>query len=164
MNCAMEILEGLFHLEKQYIDGGSVWVMPGLDLSKPDSVDLVHIADCFAKMGCTVAIPVPIHFKSETYSLVYGDLAGTKYERKCPDLIVNGRFYEYESYVRPWNKRKLSNMLTDGLRQSDRIIMDNRDGSSIRQILRAIRSRLNVNAQITEVWIYDGDSVIDIYP
>ena len=78
--------------------------------------------------------------------------------------MIDGSYYEYESYVRPWTKRKLSNMLTDGLRQSDRIILDNREGASYRQIIRSIRARLNINAQIKEVWLYDGDSVIDIYP
>ncbi len=43
-------------------------------------------------------------------------------------------------------------------------ILDNRDGASSRQIIRSIRARLNINAQITEVWVYDGDSVMDIYP
>ena len=160
----MEILKGLFFLKTQYDNGGAVWIMSGLDLSKPDSPDLLHIADCFARMGSIVAIPMPMHFKSDSYANVYGCLIGTKYERKCPDLIVDGRFYEYESYVRPWNKRKLSNMITNGLRQSDRIIIDSRDGGSLRQIMRAIRSLMNVNAQISEVWIYDGDGVIDIYP
>ena len=55
-------------------------------------------------------------------------------------------------------------MITDGLRQSDRIILDNRDGASYRQINRSIYARLKINAQIKEVWIYDGDSVVDIYP
>ena len=55
-------------------------------------------------------------------------------------------------------------MLSDGLKQSDRIILDNRSGTSLRQILRAINARLNVNAQIAEVWVYDGDSILDIYP
>ena len=77
---------------------------------------------------------------------------------------IDGNYYEYESYVRPWTKRKLSNMISDGLRQSDRIILDNRDGVSIRQIIRNVRLRLNINAQIKEVWIYDGDGVIDLYP
>jgi hypothetical protein len=54
--------------------------------------------------------------------------------------------------------------IMDGLRQSDKIIIDNRDGASFRQINRSIRSRLSINAQISEVWIYDGDSVIDIFP
>ena len=143
---------------------GTVRIMEGLDMSKPDSVDLLHIADSFARMGCDVVILHPVHFKSPEYAAIYGPLIGTKYERKCPDLMVDGKYYEYESYVRPWTKRKLSNMLTDGLRQSDKIILDNRDGTSFRQIIRSIRARLNINAQIKEVWVYDGDGVIDIYP
>ena len=143
---------------------GTVRMMEGMDMSKPDSVDLAHIAECFSRMGCEVVILRPVHFKSPDYSAIYGPLIGTKYERKCPDLMIDGKFYEYESYVRPWTKRKLSNMLTDGLRQSDRIILDNREGTSYRQIIRSIRARLNINAQIEEVWIYDGDGVIDIYP
>ena len=133
-------------------------------LCKPDFNDLKHIAECFARLGCKVKVLRPVHYKDEEYEKVYGRLIGTKYYRKCPDLEIDGNYYEYESFVRPWNKRKLSNMITDGLRQSDRIILDNRGGASCRQILRSIRSRLNVNAQISEVWIYDGDSVIDIYP
>lgn len=142
----------------------SVRIMDGLDFSKPDSKDILHIAECFARMGCEVVVLHPVHFKSPEYAEVYGPLLGTKYERKCPDLKVDGEYYEYESYVRPWAKRKLSNMITAGLRQSDRIILDNRDGTSLRQIIRSIRARLNVNAHIKEVWVYDGDSIIDIYP
>lgn len=143
---------------------GTVRIMSDLDMAKPDTTDLIHIAGCFARMGCEVTILHPVHFKSPEYALVYGPLIGTKYERKCPDLLIDGFYYEYESYVRPWAKRKLSNMITDGLRQSDRIILDNRDGTSFRQIIRSIRARLNINAQIQEVWVYDGDSVIDIFP
>lgn len=160
----MEILEGLFHLSKHYEDAGDVWIVDGLDLSKPDTHDIVHIAECFARFGCSVIVPRPVHFKSDLYAQLFGDLIGTRFERKCPDLIVNNQFYEYESYVRPWNKRKLANMLSDGLKQSDRIIIDNRNGTSLRQITRAIHARLNVNAQISEVWVYDGDSILDIYP
>ena len=143
---------------------GSVRMMDGLDLSKPDSTDLKHIAECFARMGCEVVILHPVHYKSPEYAAIYGPLLGTKYERKCPDLLIDGNYYEYESYVRPWAKRKLSNMITDGLRQSDRIILDNRDGASFRQILRSVRARLKINAPIKEVWVYDGDSVVDLYP
>ena len=142
----------------------TVRIMDGLDMSKPDSADLIHIAECFARMGCEVVILHPVHFKSPEYSAIYGPLMETKYERKCPDLMIDGNYYEYESYVRPWSKRKLSNMLTDGLRQSDRVILDNREGASFRLIIRSIRARLFINAQIKEVWVYDGDSVIDIYP
>lgn len=160
----MEALEGYFQLQKKYEDAGEVWISGLLDRSKPDTQDLMIIADCFARMGCVARILAPVHFKSDDYKVIFGPLIGTRYERKCPDLCVDGLFYEYESFVRPWNKRKLSNMLTDGLRQSDKLILDCRGGVSIRQIQRAIRSRLNVNATIQEVWVFDGDSVIDIYP
>lgn len=159
-----EILEGWFYKLKSIEETGEVWCYNGLDMSKPDVIDLVNIAKSFARMGSKVVIPLPLHYKSELYKAIYGDLMGTRYERKCPDIQVDGQFYEYESYVRPWNKRKLSNMLSNGLKQSDCLILDNRNGASIRQIQRAIRSRLNVNAVIKEVWIYDGDGVIDIYP
>lgn len=160
----MEFANGSYRLIKEYKPTGQIWIVEDLDTSKPDTNDIMHIAECFASMGCIVKIPRPVHFKSEMYRMLFGGLIGTRYEKKCPDLCVDGKYYEYESYVRPWNKRKLSNMLSDGLRQSDRLIIDNRGGASVRQIIRAIKSRLNVNATITEVWIYDGDSVTDIYP
>jgi len=160
----MENMKGHFHLHKKYCPVGEVWVSGELNLSKPDAVDLIAIAECFAKEGSRVRVLAPIHYKSRDYKEVFSSLMGTKYERKCPDLWVDGTFYEYESYVRPWHKRKLSNMLTNGLKQSDCVIIDNREGTSVRQIKRAIRSRLNVNAKISEVWVYDGKEVICIYP
>ena len=123
-------MRGSFHLISKY-GAGEVWIMEGLDLSKNDIPALLLIADCFARMGSIVKILTPVHFKSELYNIVYGGLIGTRYERKCPDLCIDGQYYEYESYVRPWNKRKLSNMLAAGLRQSDRLIIDNRDGDGV---------------------------------
>lgn len=143
---------------------GEVWISRDLDLSKTEVADLRIIADSFAKMGCVVKILCPIHYRSKSYQDIFGPLLGTRYERKCPDLWIDGAFYEYESYVRPWNKRKLSNMLCSGLKQSDRIIIDSRDGVPTRRILRSIRSRLNVQAPIQEVWIFDGSSVVQVYP
>ena len=125
----MEALEGYFQLQKKHEDAGEVWISGLLDRSKPDTQDLMIIADCFARMGCVARILAPVHFKSDDYEVIFGPLIGTRYERKCPDLCVDGHFYEYESFVRPWNKRKLSNMLTDGLRQSDKLILDCRGGS-----------------------------------
>lgn len=149
---------------KQFPSGGTIWLMLGMDTTGPDYDDIMAIAECMAKSGHEVKLLHAVHYKDPLYHAVYGELIGTRYYRKCPDLLVDGYFVEYESYVRPWNKRKLSNMLSGGLKQSDRLIIDNREGASVRQILRAIKSRLNVNASISQVWIYDGDSVIGIYP
>ena len=125
----MEFANGSYRLIKEYKPTGQIWIVEDLDTSKPDTNDIMHIAECFASMGCIVKIPRPVHFKSEMYRMLFGGLIGTRYEKKCPDLCVDGKYYEYESYVRPWNKRKLSNMLSDGLRQSDRLIIDNRGGA-----------------------------------
>ena len=143
---------------------GEVWLSKELDFSKEETKDLLTIATCFARIGCVVLIPNPVHFRSESYQTIFGRLMGTRYERKCPDLLIDDAFYEYESYSRPWNKRKLSNMLSHGLRQSDRVIIDGRGGVPIRQILRSIRLRQNINSYITEIWVYDGTGVLQIYP
>lgn len=141
-----------FVLYKQFPNGGKIWLMLGLDDSGSDYDDILAIAECLAHSGHEVKVLHAVHYKDPLYREVYGELIGTRYYRKCPDLLINGELYEYESYVRPWTKRKLSNMLTNGLRQSDRIIIDNRGGTSVRQISRAVQSRLNVNATIEEFW------------
>ena len=89
-------------------------------------------------------------------SLETGGLIGTKYERKCPDLLIGDNYYEYESYERPWNKRKISSMISHGLQQASRIIIDNNKGASDRFIRKSIMARLNIrNQHIDEVWIYE---------
>ncbi len=153
----------IFEIYIDYPGGGKVWLMQGLDTSGLDYEDILAIAKCLANSGHEVKVLHAVHYKDPLYREVFGELIGTRYYRKCPDLMVDGYLYEYESYMRPWNKRKLSNMLTNGLRQSDRIIIDNRGGTGVRQIKRAIQSRLFVNATISEVWIYDGKNVIDVY-
>ena len=152
-----------FVLYKQYQNGGKIWLMLGIDTNGSDYNDIMAIAECLAESGHEVKVLHAVHYKDPLYREVYGELIGTRYYRKCPDLLVDGKLYEYESYVRPWTKRKLSNMLTNGLRQSERIIIDNREGTSIRQISRAVQSRLNVNATIGEVLIFNGIDVIFIY-
>lgn len=153
----------LFVLYKQYPSGGKIWLMPGMGTSGSDYKDIMAIAKCLAMSGHEVKVLRAVHYKDPLYKEVFGELIGTRYYRKCPDLHVDGELYEYESFVRPWTKRKLSNMLTNGLRQSDRIIIDNREGTSIRQITRAVQSRLNVNATIREVWFFNGFEVVSIY-
>jgi len=60
---------------------------------KTDHKDLLSISRFFAQNGDSVKITTNIHFKDERYKEVFGALIGTKYERKCPDLIVNEKFY-----------------------------------------------------------------------
>ena len=76
--------------------------------------------------------------------MVFGSLLGTKYERKCPDLMIDGELYEYEGFEKPWNRRKIKNMLAHGFLQASRIIIDNTKGASDRIIRKAIMARLKI--------------------
>jgi len=104
-----------------------------------------------------IANPV-VHFKSDEYKEIYKPLIGTIYERKCPDLLIDGLFYEYESYIPPFNKRKTANMMSQGVKQSSRIIINNNKGASDRFIRRSIYDRFadkNFKYDIEELWLYE---------
>lgn len=151
-----------FSFYKQYINGGSVQIMDGTDRKASDYRALQSIGRSFAKSGSTVQITRAVHYKDELYDDVFGGLWGTKYERKCPDLIVDGKYYEYEGYTGQWSKRKLKNMISHGLKQSDRIIINNNKGCSDRYIIQCIKSRIldkSFNYDIKEVWVYEKGKV-----
>ena len=139
---------------KKFKNSGKIEIIDGYK-KKPDHKDLVSISRFFAQKGDEVKITTDIHFKDEKYKEVFGDLIGTKYERKCPDLIINGKFYEYESYLPPFKSDKLYRMLSRGLSQSSRIIIDNNKGASHRYIKNAIGNRIRLGQEIDEVWVYE---------
>lgn len=145
----------LFTIMKAFKGGGSIRLMAGVDKDKPDYKAILTLATLFAKEGHQVKILTSCHFKSQEYQEVFGFLNGTKFERKCPDLLIDGNFYEYEGYERPWNIKKVSRMFTHGLKQSDRIIINNTKGCSDRYLRRQIKDRLNIGMPITEVWTYE---------
>ena len=150
-----EIASELFSIAKAFAGGGMVSIMRGVDRSKPDFKVISNLANLFAKEGHEVWILANVHFKSKEYEVVFGKLTGTKYERKCPDLMIDGEFYEYEGFVKPWNIKKVSRMFTHGLKQSDRLIINNTKGCSDRYLRRQIADRLNINMAIAEVWVYE---------
>jgi hypothetical protein len=155
------ISQQLFRLYKNFVSGGKIEIMEGY-IKKSDHRDLFAIARYFAEKGDRVQITTNIHFKDEKYKEVFGELNGTKYERKCPDLIINGKYYEYESYTPPFKKGKISNMISKGLKQSSRIIINNNKGASDRYIKRNIYERLksrNFRQDIDEVWLYEKGKV-----
>ena len=98
--------------------------------------------------------------KSEAYKKVYAKFIGTRYEGKCPDFEVNGKFYEYEGFVKPWNKRKIKNMLTHGMKQSSNVVIDKTKGCSDRFIRSTIIKKLQANnGVLDEVWVYEKGKV-----
>jgi hypothetical protein len=145
-----------FILRKEFKNGGKVWLHPDVEKDKPDYKELLTIATTFAKDGGKEAWITPrLHFKSEAYKEIYGPLLGTDYKFKCPDLRVGDLYYEYEGFQKPWKKVKVGRMISHGIKQSSRIIINNSKGGSDRFIRKNIVNRLKVGAKIDEVWLYE---------
>lgn len=140
--------------------------MEGLDKNASDYNDIMSIGRWFAELGNVVQVLGNIHFKNPDYGKYFGSLVGTEYHKKCPDLKIGDKLYEYEGFVGPWNKRKLSRMLSHGAKQSPYLIIKNTKGCSDRFILRSIKDRLcdqNFHHGIKEVWLYEKGSVRLLY-
>lgn len=142
----------------QYPNGGKIWQMQGHKSSELDYEDIMAIANFMAQKGHEVKILHAIHYKDPLYLEVFGNLMNTKYARKCPDLLIDGEFVEYESYRTSLPKKAFRNMLHNGLSQSNNIILREcglTDGYMTQQVLGQIQ---NGNS-ISKVWIFDGNCV-----
>ena len=159
---AMSDSSELFVLYKQYPSGGTVWLMLGLETTGSDYDDILAIAECMAKAGHEVKVLHAVHYKDPVYHEVFGELIGTRYYRKCPDLLIDGEFVEYESYSTSQPKNAFRNMLHNGLAQSDRIILRQcnlTDG----YMLRAIRGYIQNGASLSWILLYDGKQLRVLY-
>ena len=125
-----------------------------------DYADLVRIAENFAKEG-TVASLTPKMSRPPKfrYECIYGDLVGTKYEGKCPDLNIDGKWYEFEEFTTANPKRALKNMLNNGLKQSNRLIIKRPDLAEW-YIKHNLLTRIKNGQDIQEVWLMENDGSI----
>ena len=152
----------LFTLYKEYSGGGKIWLMLGLDTSGSDYEDILAVANCLAERGHEVKVLHAVHYKDPLYRKVFGELIGTRYYRKCPDLFVDGCFIEYESYISDNPKNAFRNMLHNGLAQSDSVIIRNcglTDGYMIRKVL----SKFEKGVPVSSIWIYEGSLIRLLY-
>jgi len=149
-------------LLKEFKNGGSLSEYDTIPHDNSDYKALRTIGRYFASQGSEVCLTPRVHFKDAKYRDIYASLIGTPYERKCPDLLIDGMFYEYESFVRPWSKKKVGRMLSHGLVQSDRIIIDNSKGCSHRYIKKLVGTRMR-NTRIAEVWLYEKGKLVPLF-
>ena len=149
-------------LLKEFKNGGSLSEYDTIPHDNSDYKALRTIGRYFASQGSEVCLTPRVHFKDAKYRDIYASLIGTPYERKCPDLLIDGMFYEYESFVRPWSKKKVGRMLSHGLVQSDRIIIDNSKGCSHRYIKKLVGTRMR-NTRIEEVWLYEKGKLVPLF-
>ena len=124
---------------------------------------LYQIAEYFADKGSVVELAPKMSRSSNfEYETLYYDLIGTKYEGKCPDLKIDGLWYEHEGFVTDNPKTAFRNMLNHGLKQSSRIII-NRPNLTDAFMKRIIKQRVKDGHDIDEVWIMDDNSIIPLY-
>jgi hypothetical protein len=156
----------------EYENGGRIEVYPQVDTSASDYKNILACCDYFAKQGAkTVITP---HF-SETvgnpiYHIIYASLEGTKFWGRCPDFNVGGLWYEHEGYdvnkdLTDRKKRAdtFSEMITRGVRQSDRIIVED-CGVGRRWAKKTVYSRVHFEKQnIKEVYIRTSDGLECLY-
>ncbi len=152
-----------FEMVKSFDNGGEVAVHDLVNRKAGDYQDILSICTHFAKKGSKTKILPQVHFKNPLYKSLYGDLIETPFENKCPDFKVENHFYEYESHTRPFNKNKIRKMISRGLEQSSRIVIDNSKGAPDHYIMRTIDNRMKVNQKIDELWLYEDGKIRLLY-
>ena len=148
----------------RYPNGGTLTVYNSIDRNTGDFHRILRCAEFFARQGKTVVMTpkLDVPYKNPAYDMIYGSLRGTPYYGKCPDLLVDGLWYEHEGYSNVNPKTNFSNMMKRGLRQSNRVIMEDcglTDGYMKRNVL----VRISENQRIREVLVRKGDEIRVIF-
>ena len=148
--------------ETYSVGDGTVRISDMVNREDSDFGKLRQTAEEFARMGRNVTLTPkmtrPSRFK---YECVYGSLAGTRFDGKCPDLNIDGLWYEHEGFTSANPKNAFRNMIAHGLKQSDRIIIDN-PGLTQRFMERSISNRVSNGQDIKEVWLRAEDGTISL--
>lgn len=148
-----------YRIENTYRNGGRVLVHEQVNTDDSDYEKLVSIASGFAALGNEVKLtPKMSRPPKFDYKSIYGSLTGTKYEGKCPDLLVGDLWYEHEGFTSTNPKRAFANMMNHGLKQSSRLIIDKPDLTD-GFMIRSIYGRIKQGAQIDEVWLRESSGI-----
>jgi len=150
-----------FTIFKNFENNGRVEIHSEVDKNKNDFIDLLMISCEFAKMGQIVQVLPKLHFKDKRYKEIFGGLIGTKYEGKCPDLKVGDKLYEFEGFITHNPKTNLSNMLSRGLKQSARVIIEDCHVTT-NYLMRNINSRIREGIEIKEIWLLKKNGSISL--
>ena len=150
---------------KTFKNGGSVEAYANIDKTTDDYKRIEKAAKSFAREGKTVVITPKFDSPQNCpdYDAIYGSLKGTDYYGKCPDLNVGEVWYEHEGFTTAKPKKAFRNMMTNGLVQCDRLIIED-CGLTERSMRRSIGERIKRGTIIKEVWIKKGGTLELLYP
>ena len=142
-----------------YENGGSLTVYNSIDHTTGDFHRIRCCAEFFAKQGKTVVMTPKqnVTYKNPAYDMIYGTLKGTPYYGKCPDLSVDGIWYEHEGFCGEKPKRSFRNMCNHGFKQSNRIIIED-CGLTDRQMRKSLAERIKNGIFVQELWIHRDNS------
>ena len=146
----------------QFPNGGKIDVYKFVDRLSNDYNNVFKCCEHFALQGAhTIIYPqFSVTVGNIAYEYIFASLKNTPFWGRCPDFTVNGVWYEHEGYepskdLTDPKKMKLtfSNMLARGLKQSDRIIVEDCHFSRF-FAKRSIYKRINFEHQnISEIYI-----------
>ncbi len=142
---------------------GTVTIHQFVNRNDSDFKKLNEIATFFAREQGAEVILTPKMSRPPKfqYECIYGSLIDTVYEGKCPDICVNGVWYEHEGFISTNPKNAFRNMMRDGLIQCDRLIIDRPDLTE-RFMLRSIIGRVKRGEAIKEVWLREKDGTVKL--
>ena len=143
---------------------GTVTIHQLINRNDSDFQKLNEIATFFAREQGAEVILTPKMSRPPKfqYECVYSSLIGTKYEGKCPDFCINGIWYEHEGFTSSNPKNAFRNMLNDGLKQSNRLIID-KPNLTDAYMKRVIRQRIKDGQAIEEIWIKEDSEIRILY-
>ncbi len=152
-----------FSIEKTFENGGVHYIHPLVEKTASDFKDVSKIVSLFAEAG-EKAYHLPIvHYKNQLYKYIFEGA----HNRKCPDIRVGNKFYEYESFEKPFRKNSLKHMISNGFKQSERVIIDiNETPLTTRDILSRLNGYMNQESSKTveELWVKTENHIYMIYP
>lgn len=125
-----------------------------------DLNDLRVIAKHFADSGEKVYImPKITHFDNDLYKCLFRGA----YSKKCPDLLVGEKYFEYESYVVLKEKETLSKMVKNGLYQASNIIVDLRGTNySYENYKKLLSDKIKKGYKIDSAYALTKDEIIKV--
>lgn len=145
-------------------DGHTIELYENVETKKGDFPQILSAAQYFAKNGEDVVILPDIGHgdRNFNYQSIFGDLIGTKYNGKCPDLRCTkdgiSVYREVKGYKsKEDGKSALRNMFGDALTQSNKVIMRRHPKWTDRWVKRSVMNRIKNGADIDEVWLQDED-------
>ena len=162
--CMQQYMPPRFETLVTYKNGGQVRVSSAItDRESLDYKRILSAAMAFAQQGRKADL-LP-RFSSpkrcDSYKQIYNGIE-ERYYGKCPDLLIDGLFYEHEGYVTNNPKNALHNMLAHGLIQSDRIIIEKCNLTDA-YIIERIKGKINAGLKVTEVWEHSNGMLRLIY-